>query len=246
MTAAAPALRKPAPKLSTRLRAVVCDGAASSGFRVARGVAEVVEDDHRVRGEVERGDVRLAVILVVRVAVAGGRVEPEPVLRRVLRVVRVRAGPAVPMPQVDDDAGADDGGLDLGPRRVGAVDLDDVGGVLDRLGVRLIGGRRGTSSSSLRSVPTMITTLGSSAAFAGAGWSRPTPDRTARLRNRTATRNGDLRCGGQTDRLDGTQPSPALAGRAIHGWSQGCWSQYVLPAGTGRPFVPSRSGTTVT
>ena len=84
-------------------------------------------------------DVRLAVVLVVVVAGAGRGVEPEPVLGRVLRVVGVRARPAVAVAEVDDDRRARDGRLDLRPGRVRAVDLDDVRGVLDRLGVGPVG-----------------------------------------------------------------------------------------------------------
>ena len=112
---------------------------AVTGLGVARGVAQVAQDHDGVRGKLERRDIRLAVVLVVVVAVPRRRVEAEAVLGRVLGVVRVRAGPAVAMPEVHDDRRALGRGLDLRPGGVGAVDLHDVRRVLDRLRVRLVG-----------------------------------------------------------------------------------------------------------
>ena len=112
---------------------------------VARGIAQVVEHDDRVRRQAERGDKRLAVVGVVRVASARDLVEAEAVTGIVGGLPGVRGGPAVAMPVVDHDRGAIHGGLHGLPGRVRAVDLHDVGGVLDRLGVlgisvRAIGG----------------------------------------------------------------------------------------------------------
>ena len=108
-------------------------------LRVARCVAQVVEHHDRVRGEVQRAHVRLAVIAVLVVGqppvAVGVGVESEAVLRRVLGVVRVRARPAVAVAEVDEDGRPDRGGLDPRPRGVRAVHLDDVGRVPARLGV---------------------------------------------------------------------------------------------------------------
>ena len=108
----------------------------SARLAIARRVAQVVEQDDRVRGKREVVDVRLAVVLDVVVAVAGGGVEPEAVLGRVLRIVGVRARPAVAVAHVDHDVRVGRGGLDLRPGRVRAVHLGDVRGVLLRLEVR--------------------------------------------------------------------------------------------------------------
>ena len=83
--------------------------------------------------------VRLAVVLVVVVAVVVLGVQPEAVLGRVVGIVGIRARPAVAMAHVDDDRCPGDRRLDLGPGGVRAVDLDHVRRVLDRLGVRLVG-----------------------------------------------------------------------------------------------------------
>ena len=103
-----------------------------------------MEQEHDgVRRELERRDLRLAVVLVLEVgqlAVAVEvRVEPEAVLGRVLGVEGVRARPPVAVAEVDDDRRAGDRRLDLRPGRARAVDLHDVGRVLDRLGVHLVG-----------------------------------------------------------------------------------------------------------
>ncbi len=112
-------------------------------LRVARRVAEVVQQHDRVRREVERLHVRLAVVLVLvvgelPVAVQVG-VQAHAVLGRVLRVVGVWARPTVAVAEVDEDRRSDRRRLYPRPRRVRAVDLDDVRGVLDRLGVRGVG-----------------------------------------------------------------------------------------------------------
>ena len=105
-------------------------------FGVAGRVAQPIEDDDRAGGQTEGRDGRLAVVLGIGITGPGGRVEPEPVLRREQRVVGVRARPAVAMTEVDDDRRACDGGLDPGPRRVGAVDPDDVRRVAKCLCIR--------------------------------------------------------------------------------------------------------------
>jgi hypothetical protein len=107
-----------------------------SRLAVARGVAEVMEEHDRVRREVDLGrEVVLAVVDVVVVAVARCAVEPEAVLAVRPRRRPVRAGEAVAVAHVDHDRRALKRGLHVRPGRVGAVDLDDVRGVLDRLGV---------------------------------------------------------------------------------------------------------------
>src|SRR4029078_6019329 len=90
---------------------------APARLRVAGGVAQVVEQDDGVGGEIERSHVGLAVVLVVVVTGARGRVQPHAVLLRVPRIVGIRAGPAVAVTEVDEHGRADCGGLDLGPRR---------------------------------------------------------------------------------------------------------------------------------
>ena len=125
--------------MSARWRATDDAGFGHARLGVARRVAQVMEQHDRARREVELGHVRLAVVLVVVVAVARRRVEPHAVLGRVGRVVRVRAGPAVAVAQVDEHGRPDGGSLDLRPRRVGAVDLDDVRGVLPGFRVRPVG-----------------------------------------------------------------------------------------------------------
>ena len=60
-----------------------------AGLTVPRRVAQVHQEHDRIGGGGERPDRGLAVVLVVVVAVAGGGVEAEAVLRRVVRVVGV-------------------------------------------------------------------------------------------------------------------------------------------------------------
>ncbi len=109
------------------------------GLRVSGRVAQVVQEHDRVGGRPQGLDGRFAVVLVVVVPLAGRLVQAETVLRRVVRVVRVRAGPAVAMAVVDHDGCASHGSLHRIPGGIGAVHLDDVGAVLDRLGVLGIG-----------------------------------------------------------------------------------------------------------
>ena len=92
---------------------------------VARRVAQVVEQDDRVRREIEPAlHVRLAVVLDVPVAVARRPVEAHPV-PPVSRERSVGARIAVAVAKVDEDVGALGGLLHLGPRGLRAVDLDD-------------------------------------------------------------------------------------------------------------------------
>ena len=147
-TAAAPALMKPAAKLSTRWRAMVQRALGDARLAVARRVAEVVEQHDRVLREVDvRGDRPLAEVLVRGVVAAGARVQPEAVLGRRVEAVAVLARPAVAVAHVDDEAGALERVPDRRPGGVGRVDLGDVRGVLacERRGcarLRAIAGRR--------------------------------------------------------------------------------------------------------
>ena len=143
-------------------------------LRVARGVAEVIEDDDRVRRQADVGrDVRLAVVLGVVVALAGGGVEPEPVL-----AVRHRGS-------CDTGSGSrcrgrgratTDGALERRlhgrPGRVRAVDLDHVRRVLGRLGSRHVGPAPVARTWRQCVAPTMITTFGPLEAAARRGGSR--------------------------------------------------------------------------
>ena len=119
---------------------------------VPGGVAEPVQDHDRVGRHLDVVvDVVLAVILGVVVAVARRGVEPEPVLRIALEGA-VGARPTVAVTEVDQQLGALQRGLDLGPRRVGAVDLCDGGAVASgEVGIHpstalVVGGRRAGGS----------------------------------------------------------------------------------------------------
>ena len=128
---------------------VVVDPLMSDGQRrrgpawlgVPGGVAEIAEEDDRVGSEAEGRDGRLAVVLVHVVGQVVRVVQPEPVLRRVVRVIGVGARPAVAVTVVEDDVRAGCGGLHLRPGRVRAVDLGHPRRVLDRLRVGLVGVR---------------------------------------------------------------------------------------------------------
>ncbi len=106
---------------------------------VAARVAEVRQHDHGVRRELHVVDRRLAEVLVVGVVGARDRVEPEAVLGRRVERVAVRAGPAVPVAEVDHDRGALERVLHRRPGRVRGVDLGHLragGDGLGRGGVR--------------------------------------------------------------------------------------------------------------
>ena len=106
------------------------------GLGVARGVAEVVQEDDGVGRHADRRQRRLAVVLGFAVTVVRRRVQPQAIHLGVGRVSRVRARPAVAVADVEDDARAREGRLDVGPRGVRAVDLDHVRRVLDGRRVR--------------------------------------------------------------------------------------------------------------
>ena len=112
-----------------------------AGLAVAARVAEMVEQDDRVRRQVDvLGDRRRAPVLDRRTARRG--VQPEAVLG-VLLVRRVRARPAVAVTEVDDDRGTLDVVEHLGPGGVGMEDASHVhavrgGQVGDRLAGRIV------------------------------------------------------------------------------------------------------------
>ncbi len=117
---------------------------------VAAGVAEVAQDDDRVRGQLDVIDKGLAEVLVGPVVAAGDRVEPEAVLGRRVERVAIPAGPAVAVAQVDHDGSAGQRVADRGPRGVRGVDRDDLragpaggGRGLVREGAVLAGDRAG-------------------------------------------------------------------------------------------------------
>ena len=100
---------------------------------VAAGVAQVVEQHDGVLGELDlAADVFLAEVLVLAVAPAGDRVQPEAVLGGREEVIAVAARPAVAVAHVDHDRCVLQGGLDPRPGRVGRRDHGDVGRVAPR------------------------------------------------------------------------------------------------------------------
>ena len=96
---------------------------------VARGIAEVVQQDDGVGRQAQLGHVFLAVVLDVGVTVPGRLVQPHPSGRcswsaRHQRAA-VRVGVAVAVAHVDEDVCPASRGLDRRPRGVGRVDLRD-------------------------------------------------------------------------------------------------------------------------
>ena len=90
-------------------------------LRVAARVAQVVQEHDRVPGQLHLGgDRRLAEVLVLVIAAAGGRIEAEAVLRDRIQRIAVATRPAIPVAHVDDERGALEGVLDGGPGRVWA------------------------------------------------------------------------------------------------------------------------------
>ncbi len=130
--------RRPRPDES---RGVVVDPLArdveralrQSGLGIATRVAEVVEQDDCVLGELDlRSDDALAEVLMRRVAAACFRIEAETVLGRREERVAVLARPAVAVAHVDHKRGALDRLFHGRPRGVRRVDLDDVPGIAPR------------------------------------------------------------------------------------------------------------------
>ena len=102
---------------------------------VAARVAQVVQQDDGVLRQLDlRRDVRLAEVLMGGVVATGRRIEPEAVLGRREEVVPIAARPAVAVAHVDDERGPRDRLLDGRPRRIGRIELDDVGRVMPRDG----------------------------------------------------------------------------------------------------------------
>src|SRR6266545_3729687 len=105
ITASAPARSQPASRVV--VDTLGGDRQARLGatrLRVPGGIAEVQEQDHRMRCETNlAGKERLAEVLVGHIVHAGDRVEPESVLRRRVERGPVRTGEAVAVPEIDDD-----------------------------------------------------------------------------------------------------------------------------------------------
>ena len=104
------------------------------GFPRTGRVAEVVEEDHGPRSQVDRRrDRSFAEVLVGIVTDTGDRVQAKAVLDGRPQLAPVRRREAVPMAQVDDERCPLEGSLDAWPRRIGAEYLRDVVGPAARL-----------------------------------------------------------------------------------------------------------------
>jgi len=90
----------------------------------------VPQEDDGVGREPELGHVVLAVVLRVRIAVSGRRVETHAVVAIGLEVADIRVGVAAAVADIHQDVGSLGGRLYRGPRSIWRVDLGDVGCVL--------------------------------------------------------------------------------------------------------------------